>query len=72
MAIRLTNSVDVGGYHWCDLERADEAGMLYAGGPAYPTKAAAMRAAAFDGYTHATGSGTYWEGVRAIPDKYRD
>lgn len=34
----------------------------------YPTKLAAMTAAASgpDPYTHATGSGTYWPGVRSI------
>jgi hypothetical protein len=34
----------------------------------YPTKLAAMTAAASgpDPYTHATGSGTYWPGVHSI------
>jgi len=51
-------------YHWCDNDS-----MLDARGTGHRTKAAAMRAAAFDGYTHAVGSGCYWEGVRKIPDK---
>jgi len=46
--------------------------MLDARGGGHRTKADAMRAAAFDGYTHATGSGCYWEGVRRIPAEYRE
>lgn len=46
---------DIGGYYICD----DDLDYLDAGGHAYPTKAAAMRAAYYMEYTHATGSGTY-------------
>ena len=46
-------------------------GFLDARGRAYPTKAAAIRAAADMGYTHVTGSGSYWPGVRRIPEKYK-
>ena len=55
---------DVGGYYICD----DDQDYLDTRGKAYPTKLAAMTAAASgpDAYTHATGSGTYWPGVRSI------
>ena len=43
---------------------------LEASGPGYRTKAAALRAAAECGFTHACGSGTYWHGVRRIPPRY--
>jgi hypothetical protein len=52
---------DVGGYYVCD-----EDGPMYTGGRAHGTKAAALRAAAREGYTHATGSGCHWSGVRSI------
>ena len=62
---------DVGGYYVCDdaLDYLDARGMPHA------TKAAALRAAATDYgdgefYTHAVGSGTYWDGVRAIPARF--
>jgi len=55
-----------GKYHICP----DDAPCLDARGNGYATKAQALRAAASgpDGYTHATGSGTYWggESVRSI------
>lgn len=53
-------------YHVSD----DEAEILDARGRGHRTKADAMRAAAADGYTHATGSGCYWDGVRKIPGRY--
>jgi hypothetical protein len=54
---------DVGGYYVCD----DAEDFLDMRGRAYDTKAEALRAANRSGYTHATGSGTYWgNGVRAI------
>lgn len=59
-------------YHWCDNDQAETSGMMDARGQGYKTKADAMRAAAFDGYTHATGSGCYWEGVRRIPANIRE
>jgi len=49
---------DVGGYYVCD----DDLDYLDARGHAYPTKAAALRAAWEQGYTHAVGSGCYREG----------
>ena len=58
---------DVGGYYVC----SDAINHLDARGRCYPTKAAAMRAAAEMGYTHCAGSGTYYDGVRAIPLAYR-
>jgi len=48
---------DVDGYHICDVD-----GPLDTRGKAYSTKAAALRAALQDGYTHAEGSGTYRDG----------
>ena len=54
------------GYHICD----DSADCLDARGQGHPTKAAALRAAAQSGYTHATGSGTPWDGVKKIPARY--
>jgi hypothetical protein len=50
-------------YFVCDGD-----GPPIAKGPGFPTKLAAMTAAASgpDAYTHATGSGTYWPGVRSI------
>jgi hypothetical protein len=48
---------DVDGYHICDVD-----GPLDARGKAYPTKAEALRAALYEGYTHAEGSGTYRNG----------
>lgn len=40
--------------------------------PVYASKADAMRAAVAQGYTHATGSGTYWplKSVRRIPRRF--
>lgn len=38
----------------------------------FDTKAAALRGASRDGFTHAMGVGTYWEGTRKIPKQYRD
>lgn len=60
---------DVGGYYICD----DDCDVLYTGGRAYATKADALRSAASgpDAYTHATGSGTYWDGIRSIA-KWRE
>lgn len=51
------------GYHVC----GDDLDYLDARGAAYRTKAAALRAALESGYTHATGSGCPWQGVRVIP-----
>lgn len=59
---------NVDGYHWCEHNEQ----FLDARGKAYKTKADAMRAAAAEGYTHAEGSGTYWDGIRKIPAKYRE
>lgn len=53
-------------YHVCN----DDAEMLDARGRGHQTKAEALRAAAMAGYTHATGSGTYWSGTRKIPGRY--
>lgn len=58
---------DVVGYYVCD----EDATYLDARGAAYRTKADALRAAAEDGYTHAIGSGTHWDGLRRIPPRYR-
>ncbi len=59
---------DTGGYFICDDD-----GYLDARGTAHKTKADAMRAAARNGYTHATGSGTPWGNeVRRIPKQYVD
>jgi hypothetical protein len=53
---------DIGGYYVCD----DDLDYRDTRGPVYPTKAAALRAAAED-YTHATGSGTYWgDAIRSL------
>ncbi len=57
-----------GKYHICD----DGLDYLDARGHAHDTKADAMRAAARDGYIHAIGSGTYWDGIKRIPKKYRE
>ena len=57
---------DVNGYYICDPD-----GPLDARGKAHQSKAEAMRAAAYEGYTHAEGSGTYWDGVKKIPGKYQ-
>jgi hypothetical protein len=53
-----------GKYHICD----DDSDCLDARGHGYDSKAAALRSAANgpDAYTHAVGSGTYWDGVRSI------
>lgn len=58
---------DIGGWYVC----SDELDHLDTSGVAHPTKADALRAAAAWGYTHAVGSGTYWEGTRAIPRRFR-
>jgi len=50
-----------GKWHICD----DALPYLDARGSGYDTKAQAIRAAAFY-YTHAIGSGCYWEGVRSL------
>jgi len=60
---------DVGGYHTCDYAPGCP---LWTGGGPTATKSEAMRQAWIAGYTHATGSGTYWDGIRAIPIKCRD
>jgi hypothetical protein len=54
---------DVSGYYV-----RSEDGSTFDSITPYPTKLAAMTAAASgpDAYTHATGSGTYWPGVRSI------
>ena len=69
---------DVGGYYVCSdainptcSVTGGRKRYLAARGRCYPTKAAAMRAAAEMGYTHCAGSGTYYDGVRAIPLAYR-
>jgi hypothetical protein len=59
---------DVNGYYVCS-EGLD---YLDARGHVYCSKADALRAAAMGGYTHATGSGTYWAGTQRIPKKFRD
>lgn len=56
-----------GQYHICD----DSLDYLDARGRGFDAKADAMRTAFSMGFTHAVGSGTYWDGVRAIPQKYR-
>lgn len=56
-----------GKYHYCD----DSLDCLDARGHGYDTKAGALRAASYDGYTHAVGSGCYWDGIRRIPQKLR-
>ena len=53
---------DVDGYHVCD----DATDHLMRSDYPHATKAGAMRHAAQIGYTHATGSGTYWSGVRSL------
>lgn len=57
---------DVGGYFYCDADSE----CLDARGTPSNTKAQAMRRAAASGYTHAKGSGTYWDGVQAIPSQF--
>ena len=49
----------------------EENDILDARWTSYETKAGALRAAAAVGYTHAIGSGTYWDGVRTIPRRFR-
>ena len=52
-----------GKYHICD----EDSEALDARGKGYEFKVDALRAAARQGYTHATGSGTYWgTGTRDI------
>ena len=51
------------GYHVGD----DKLDYLDARGKPFRTKAAAMRYALTNGYTHAVGSGTYWDGIKTIP-----
>lgn len=61
---------DVGGYYICN----DSLDYLDTRGAVFPSKIAALRAAASgpDAYTHATGSGTYWGNeVRSIV-RYRE
>lgn len=57
-----------GKYHICD----DGLPHLDARGPGYDTKAQALRVAVHIGYTHAVGSGTYWEGIKRIPARFDD
>lgn len=57
---------DTDGYHVC----SEELPYLDARGPAFRTKADALRHAARAGYTHAVGSGTYRDGK--IPASYMD
>lgn len=59
---------DVGGYYISDANND----FLDARGHNFRSKAAALRAACSGDYTHATGSGTPWQGIRRIPDKYRE
>ena len=59
---------DVGGYFVCD----ESSKFLDARGRPYGKKSDALRAASYMGYTHAIGSGTYWDGVRKIPAKYHN
>ena len=59
---------DVGGYHLC----SDGMRVLWTEPNPSPTKADALRQAWQSGYTHAVGSGTHWDGIRAIPVQYRD
>ena len=53
---------DIGGYHVC----SDADPHLTCEASPHATKADAMRHAAACGYTHATGSGTYWRGVQSL------
>lgn len=54
---------DIGGYFICD----DELDYLDTRGAPRKTKRRALTDAANNGYTHATGSGTYWgNAVRSI------
>lgn len=58
---------DVGGFYVCS-----EDGPLDTSGRAYKKKASAIRAAYKAGFTHATGSGTYWgNSIQRIPDHFR-
>ena len=50
-----------GKYHICD----DDLGYLDARGCGYDTKSQAIRAAAL-GYTHATGRGCPWKGIKSL------
>lgn len=59
---------ELDGFHVCD-----NAQSLDARGPAYPTKAAALRAAYDAGYWYAVGEGCDWgHGIARIPRRYRD
>jgi hypothetical protein len=51
-----------GKYHVCD----DDSPTLDARGHGYEFKIDAMRAAFRDGYSHCTGSGTYWKGITRL------
>jgi hypothetical protein len=53
---------DIGGYFVC----CDYLDYMDASGAGLPTKAAAMRAAHSEGYTHARGSGTYRPGLTRL------
>ena len=55
------------GIHICD----DSSEYLDARGYAYQSKAEALRQAHLDGYAHAVGSGTSWDGIKRIPARYR-
>lgn len=57
---------DVGGYFVC----GEDLGFFDARGTPAKNKAEALRRAVMCGYTHAVGSGTYWDGVRRIPKKF--
>ncbi len=59
---------DVGGYYVCN----DAAKSLIKRTDPYSTKAAALREAASRGFTHAVGSGTYWDSIRRIPVRFRN
>lgn len=54
-----------GKFYVCD----DNAEVLDARGFGFVSKVEAMRAAKEMGFTHATGSGTYWKGVRKLPEE---
>lgn len=59
---------DVGGYYICD----ESSEFLDACGSSYSRISDALRAAIYNGYTHAIGSGTYWDGVKKIPARYKE
>lgn len=57
---------DVGGYYVCDERLNYFDTRRYR----HPNKSSALRSALRNGYTHAIGSGCYWQGVKKIPRKF--